>query len=256
MDSPSGFGEREQTVLAQLGTSIGYALTAIERRRALESDETVELEFTGDGQTLPFATLATEADCRVRHERTTARQDGSVSVSYEFEDNPADDIDRLATQILPGDVESLNAESSPPLVTVRTEDWFGAPLAEYGAVLRDAVATPEETSITVEVSAQADIRSFVERINDIAPSVELTAKRQHRRQTKTPGELRDELEATLTERQLEVVQTALTAGYFEWPRENDGSEVAERLDITQPTLNKHLRLAQQKTFRLLLEQDA
>ena len=57
----------------------------------------------------------------------------------------------------------------------------------------------------------------------------------------------------LTDRQLEVLRTALSAGYFEWPRENDGSEVASRLDITQPTLNKHLRLAERKVFGLLFE---
>jgi predicted DNA binding protein len=50
---------------------------------------------------------------------------------------------------------------------------------------------------------------------------------------------------------VEVVRTALSAGYFEWPRDNDGGEVADRLGITQPTFNKHLRIAERETFGLL-----
>jgi predicted DNA binding protein len=108
----------------------------------------------------------------------------------------------------------------------------------------------------VEVPQQADVRSFVERLETIAPSLELVARRQHRRQDRTPTELSDEVRSELTDRQFEVLQTALSAGYFEWPRENDGSEVADRLDITQPTLNKHLRLAEKQTFTLLFDDGA
>jgi len=39
-------------------------------------------------------------------------------------------------------------------------------------------------------------------------------------------------------------------GYFEWPRENSGEEVADCLGITQPTVNKHVRLGEQKLFDL------
>lgn len=46
-DDPGGFGDRERDVLSQLGKSIGYAITAVERQRALESDDTIELEFQG-----------------------------------------------------------------------------------------------------------------------------------------------------------------------------------------------------------------
>jgi PAS domain S-box-containing protein len=253
-ESPNAFGERERAVLSQLGTSIANSLAAIERRRALESDETVELEFRGAGDTLPFARAATAAGCRVRLERTVARQDGTLSVYFGFED-PPDDAVEVAERTLPGTVEMVADESSSLLVEARTDDWFGSPLAEYGGVLREAAADPDGTTVTVEVPRQADVRSFVERLADIAPSLDLVARRQHRRRNRTPAELSDRVRADLTDRQFEVLQTALSAGYFEWPRENDGSEVADRLDITQPTLNKHLRLAERKTFEVLFGDD-
>jgi predicted DNA binding protein len=253
MDSPNAFGNRERDVLAQLGTSIANALAAIERRRALESDETVELEFQGTGEGLPFARAAAAADCHVTLERTASQQDGSVSVYYSFEGNALAETAEIARQRLPGSVEVVTDDSSSMVIQTRTSDWFGAPLAEYGGVLREASAEPNETTVRVEVPWQADIRSFVDRLQEVAPSLELVAQRQHQRQDRTPEELSDQLRAELTDRQVEVIQTALGAGYFQWPREHDGREVAAQLDITQPTFNKHLRLAQQKTFGLLFD---
>jgi predicted DNA binding protein len=40
-------------------------------------------------------------------------------------------------------------------------------------------------------------------------------------------------------------------GYFEWPRENSGEDVADALGITQPTLNKHVRLGERTVFDIL-----
>ena len=254
--TPNAFGDREREVLAQLGTSIGDAIVAIERRRALESDETVELEFQGDGGSLSFSRAAAAADCRVRLERTSARQDGSVSVYFSFDRDAPEDVGTVAREVLQGDVDVVADDASSTLVEVRTDDWFGSPLAEYGGVLREARAAPGETTVVVEVPRQADVRSFVERLQAVAPSLELVARRQHSRRALTPAELGDRVREELTDRQFEVLQTALSAGYFEWPRENDGGAVADRLDITQPTLNKHLRLAERQIFSLLLEGDA
>ncbi|WP_436930693.1 PAS domain S-box protein [Halosimplex halobium] len=252
-DSPKAFGEREREVLAQLGTSIANALVAVERRRALESDETVELEFAGPGDALPFARAAEAADCRVSLERTVSRGDGSVSVYYGFEGDVPDDAPEVARRMLPGTVDVVAEEASSTLVETRADEWFGAPLAEYGGVLREATADPDGATVVVEVPRQADVRSFVDRLAGIAPSLDLAARRQHRQRDRTPAELADRVRGELTDRQFEVLRTALSAGYFEWPRANDGSEVADRLDITQPTFNKHLRIAEREVFGLLFD---
>jgi PAS domain S-box-containing protein len=252
VNSPGEFGKRERNVLTQLGTSIANAIAAIERRRALESDETVELEFRGPGDALQFAQLANQTGCQVGHERTVSRQDGSLSVYYKLEGDVPDDTIDVARRTFRGSVE-LVTEESLTLVEVRTDDWFGSPLAEYGGVLRGAMAKSNETVITVEVPGQSDVRSFTERLQAEAPSLDLAAKRQHRRQNQTPAELHEHIRNQLTDRQFEVLQTAVSAGYFEWPRENDGSDLADMLDVTQPTVNKHLRLAEKQIFSLLVE---
>lgn len=53
----------------------------------------------------------------------------------------------------------------------------------------------------------------------------------------------------LTPRQREVVETALTAGYFEWPREISSDELADKLGISRGTCLEHLRKAQAKLLR-------
>jgi PAS domain S-box-containing protein len=253
-DTPNSFGDRERETLAQLGTSIANALAAIERRRALESDETVELEFHGPGDDLPFARAAERAGCRVRLQRTVARQTGPSSVFYSFEGAVPDDAPEVARRTLPGSVDIVD-KGETALVEVRADGWFGAPIAEYGGMLREASAEPDGATLRVEVPGETDVRSFVGRLREVAPSLELAAKRQRTQGPKSPTELAGTLREELTDRQLEVVETALSAGYFEWPREHDSSEVANRLGITQPTFNKHLRVAERETFEFLFGPD-
>lgn len=55
--------------------------------------------------------------------------------------------------------------------------------------------------------------------------------------------------ANLSERQYEVVTTAIEEGYYDWPRKAEAKEIAERLGITHPTFLEHLRKAEQKLIR-------
>jgi PAS domain S-box-containing protein len=254
-ETPNAFDDRERETLGQLGASVGHALAAIERRRALESDETVELEFRGPGDRLPVARLARETDGRVRHRRAVRGQDGRVTVYYAAEADGGESLVEAAESVFGGGVTVVDDTEGVELLEVTGDDWFGSPLAQYGAVLRTATATPDETRLVVELPADADVRSFVRRLADLAPSLELTAQRQHREASQTPGEIRTQLRERLTERQYEALETAFAAGYFEWPRESSGEEVAARLDITQPTLNKHLRLAERALVDLVVAPD-
>ncbi len=63
--------------------------------------------------------------------------------------------------------------------------------------------------------------------------------------------LRDRSE--LTDRQREAARTAHFAGFFEWPREHTGEEVASMMDISQTTFTQHLRAAENKLFAALFD---
>lgn len=61
----------------------------------------------------------------------------------------------------------------------------------------------------------------------------------------------------LTDRQLEVLETAHEMGYYQYPRGANASEVAEALDICPSTLAEHLAAAQTKLLEdVLADRDA
>ena len=246
-------GDRELDVLSQLGTSVGYAITAIERRRALESDDTLELEFRGSTEDLPFARLAREFGCPVRLERTVRRPDGSVSVYYTLESSPPESVGERADETLPGTVSIVSRGDEQTVLERRGSSWFGSPIPEYGGVLRHSRATPDGVTLVVELPREADTRTIVNRLTEAFPTLELTAQRQHRETDTTPTGVSDRLEQRLTDRQHEALETAHAMGYFEWPRDSSGEAVASALGITQPTVNKHIRLGERKVFDLLFD---
>lgn len=53
-----------------------------------------------------------------------------------------------------------------------------------------------------------------------------------------------EPESMLSERQSEVISTALRRGYYEWPRKTDAETLAGELGIAHSTLLEHLRKAE------------
>lgn len=247
-ESPNSFDDRTREVLGQLGHSIGHALASIDRRQALETDETIEVEFCAPHSSLRLSRIAQATGVPVRHTRTVSREDGTVRLYLAFEAECEDPVE-VVESVYSGMATVIRDDGQSVLVEIETETWFGSFIADYGGVLVTAEATPDSTTIVVELPTQTDLRAFSEHLQEEAPTLELQAKRQQKRAES--GKIRSEIHDHLTERQVEVLRRAVDEGYFEWPRESDGSEVAETLDITQPTLNKHLRLAEKKAFETL-----
>lgn len=63
---------------------------------------------------------------------------------------------------------------------------------------------------------------------------------------------RDGPVAALTDRQREVLTTAIRHGYYENPREATHEEIADVLAVEPGTVGKHLRIAESKVFSRLL----
>ncbi|KAA9395803.1 PAS domain S-box protein [Haloarcula sp. CBA1130] len=250
-DEPDAFGERTVDVISQLGTSIGYAITATERRRALESDDTLELEFQGENTDLPMARLARTLGCRVSHQRTVHRQDSSISVYYRLAGDVPTEVAEPAENVLPGDLAVVSRGADEAVIERRGSSWFGSYVSEYGGIIRRARGTAEGVTLVVEIPTETDTRTMVERVQDEFSDLELYAQRQHRETRETAREIQDRLQRELSDRQYEALETAQAMGYFEWPRENSGEDVADALGITQPTLNKHVRLGERTVFEIL-----
>jgi hypothetical protein len=66
-DDPTAFDQRATAILTELGRSVGYAISVLERSRALESDTTTELAFTGSDDGLLFVRERQQHGERAEH---------------------------------------------------------------------------------------------------------------------------------------------------------------------------------------------
>ncbi|MFT4946361.1 MAG: putative DNA binding protein [Natronomonas sp.] len=57
----------------------------------------------------------------------------------------------------------------------------------------------------------------------------------------------------LTDRQFEVIRTAYAAGYYEWPREATGEEIAAELGISSATFSEHVHAAERNLLTALFD---
>ncbi len=118
------------------------------------------------------------------------------------------------------------------LVTKRSCGAYGAILKNHGVLRRTTSIGSRERVYHVLVFDREDLKAIVEDFRKVG--------------SVTLGSLSEfgEGSSSLTPRQREVVETALDAGYFEWPREVTSEELAARLDISRPTFLEHLRKAE------------
>lgn len=70
------------------------------------------------------------------------------------------------------------------------------------------------------------------------------------------GRLSETLVTKLTREQIEILETAYSTGYFEVPRQSDGTEVADRLNISQSNFSERLRTAENRLLELLFGTNA
>ncbi|WP_255150182.1 PAS domain S-box protein [Halorarius halobius] len=255
---PDAFDEATREVLAELGRSIGYAITVTEREQALESEGTTELEFDVSDEGLFMVRATTTANSRIDLERTIRRAGGTFSMFYAVEGAAPEavaDLANAAPSVETAQVVTAPDDDAGGLVEVSAPTWFGSVFTDHGAVVREATAEGGEGTLVVETPRGSDVRALVEGFQERYPDTDLVAQRQRERTIRSLFELQDALEAELTDRQWEALETAYSAGYFGWPRETSGQEVADLLGVSQPTFNKHLRVAERSAFRMLLDRE-
>jgi len=82
----------------------------------------------------------------------------------------------------------------------------------------------------------------------------VTLRRKQTLETPAEYDLHSRVLEEITDRQLEVLQTAYYSGYFESPRENTGEAIAETLEISPPAFYQHIRAVQRTLFTALFEE--
>ncbi|MFC7215814.1 bacterio-opsin activator domain-containing protein [Saliphagus sp. GCM10025334] len=258
-DQLETFGDLERTVLVELGETIAYAINAVESKKALVSDEFVEVEFEIRDDSIPFLSVTAEVDCAVELESVVARSDGGYRVFFTTHETPPEPVLEHMERAFAVDDTRLISENDDECLfecTVDESSFFGT-LLGHGAVPQRFWAESGHGTIVVALPESANVRLFIDTIQATYEHLELLARREQPRDRdrRTTSGFAADMDELLTDRQREVLQTAYESGFFESPRKSTGSEISDALGVSQPTFNNHLRAAQRKFFELIFESD-
>ncbi len=253
-DRPSAFDDRTRRACAHLAAIAGEAIAAVETTRALLADRITELEVVLRGDAEPLSAIARRLDRRIDVQAVIPRSSGGSTV---FCAVPAADPDATRETVASlSAVESVSvvggAADDAVLEIALTEPTVAQVIANRGGVLRSIRPVDDRARLTIELGEPIAVRPFVRALERTYAGAELLARRERDR---SPSATRpfDRLDEHLSERQWRTLEAAYYGGFFEWPREHTGEEVAESLGVSQPTFSRHLRLAQRKLFALVFE---
>jgi PAS domain S-box-containing protein len=254
------FESEEREVVSRLGEVVGHAIAAAEQRRALMSDDVVELDFQ-----IPnlFETIGVGVDPTgtIRIDHAIPLGDDEFLVYGSATPDAISDLEALAETVSHWEEVSLDREedgrddgddvgfelrlSEPPVLSA---------LASMGGSIEEAVIEGGDYHMTLHLSPNVEVRQFVGAVQEAYPTAEMVTRRRITRPEDGSDHTRDAPTADLTERQRAALEAAYRAGFFEWPRNASGEEVAESLGVTPPTFHQHLRAAEGKIVDSLLSE--
>jgi len=252
----NAFSVREQAVLLELGKTIGLAINAVERKEALLTDTVVELEFEITDPEVFFVRASAETGVRFELEGVTSQSDGSYLQYFTVSKGSPEEVLEMAQ-----DDDSItharlvtDHNDAALLEFVVTGPSLATTLAEYGATVHTATVIEGTGTVLATLPLTADLRNVVNIVQSTFSESELISKRERERSVQTNRTLETALKEKLTERQQAILETAYYAGYFEWPRDSSGEEVAESLGIAPATFHQHARNGMRTLLESLVEE--
>jgi PAS domain S-box-containing protein len=252
-NTQSAFDEMSQTVLAELGETVASATSAIERRNALLTTSVTRYEFEVGDSSFVLSRLAQEADCKLTYEGGVQQTDDGCYVFVTVEDAEVPEVAEVAADLVAIDaVQQIGEDRDEGVLRLHlTQPFLALELAGHGAVLRRVDVDETSTLLVIDVPESVDSQLVTEILSVSFSTAELRSKQTFDR-TSTENLYGTVLDR-LTERQLEVLQTAYFSGYFESPRESTGEEVAETLGISPAAFYQHARAVQRKLFSTMFD---
>lgn len=247
--------DAERGVLTELGELVGHAVNAMENRQLLSAERVVEVELESPAGESVLATVAETSGFELTLEGLVPATDDDAIAYVRYVGGNGEGIHECFDARTSGPVRPIQQSDGGGLLewTIR-DDALLQLLDDNGAHVRTARADGVMARYTVDVCSDADLRKLLDQVQVAFPNTRMVGKTEHDRHVDQPDSVDGELTDPLTDRQQETLEAAFRAGYFDWPRESTAEEVAETLDITRPTLQAHLRKAENKLLTQLFEE--
>jgi DNA-binding CsgD family transcriptional regulator len=231
---------------------VAHAIDAVETKRGLHAAGGTELELAIPGRVSFLSDIAELSDAPVDCVEAVPESGGRTRLHFLAPGVTSAEIDRIVDESVV--IERVESRGGDGVFRATVDgETLTETVVNAGGVPGSVEVGPEETTVVVSLLPHVDARTFVDRVGSVYDDVELLARRETGTE-QTLSAFRSEFERTLTDRQLEVLQTAFENGYFETPRESSGRDVADRLGISQPTVNHHIREGQRRLLGLLFRE--
>jgi len=242
------FDESERTILAALGRVVGSAINDVRSKRTVTTDVSIDIEIELADRSLFLVDLADRIGGELEYRGTRVHDDGDVRflLAGDADDEEAllAAADRYEAVVGASVLSRTDGECVVELLAK------GAPfidaLVAYGADIESISVEAAGVRLRFRVATEQNGRAAVEELESTYEGVELLAYRETAETGVSPRTFREDVESALTDRQLTALRTAHASGFFEWPRESDGDDLAEAMGVVPSTYYQHLRTAEKK----------
>ncbi|WP_049986214.1 helix-turn-helix domain-containing protein [Halobellus rufus] len=226
-----------------------------ERAHRERADAVLEVEFILRDSNYPFVRVSEAESCTFELAEMIARDDGRYAEFFNVTGVDPDRVTALAAEHETAEASLLSRYEDGGLFEFSVSgDCPAHRLAELGALPRSVRAEAGEGRIVAEIPSQYDPGPIVDAFLATHPDAELAGKQEKGEVSPMFPESTHQrlLQDVLTDRQREVIDAAFEAGYYEWPRETTGQEVADGLGISSATFSEHIHAAERKLLTALL----
>lgn len=213
------------------------------------------LEFSLSDTSYPFVAVSTVGEVEIVLEQIIPRDDVSCAVFFSVLGTDPEAVLRLASDHHSADAHLVERYQDGGLFEFLVQDNCPAVhLGELGAFPRRVEGLNGEGLVAADVPASEDALGITDRFLDAHPDGELVVKRQQPYESPVFSQrhFQEVVQDRFTERQQEALVAAHEAGFYNWPRDSTGEELADELSITPATFHEHLRAAEKKLVALSL----
>lgn len=218
----------------------------------------VEVEFTVSDPRYPLVALSAETTCTVELLQLVPRSNGSYTV---FQRAVGCSPDRLLSVLERYDnLEAcvVSETDTDAVLEVRIDpdgNFFTTSLTDAGAIPTELSSREGTARIVAEIPSMYSASAVIEQFQAAYPSVEIVARRQKEYSVSLfrRRKLYETIRSTLTPRQHEALVLAYTNGFYDWPRNATGEELAAEMDVSPPTFHEHLRAAEQAVLSVVFD---
>ena len=242
---------REQALLTAYAETVGYAFQTTAWKRTLLSSATPTIEFTlrdGCDGCHPLVGLAAALSGE-----STLRVPTVI---------PRNDHEVLYVTTVEGVTEAALSKAVDATDSIRSVDYYRIDdtdiqcglvaespvpetrLVDVGVSLSQTVVEGGHARIAAVLGGETTVQQCVDVLSELCGEGSVTTLWTTDSATVPDAEAVDDL----TDRQRQVLELAIEAGYFERPRHNNTGELADTLGISRATFTQHLRAAQRKLF--------